>query len=160
MSEPVTVYNVVQTTQHIGVRIEGYTNEHTIFTNKEAALAFAEELVKNIIKEVDDEKDDTITQSEYDDWFTSLSDLEAKAENLGIDVISGFIEAKKQEIKEYMDKFVVVPDESKEEVVIDLTKGFKISDDGYDWAEHGVYIQELTMDQSKDPILRLKTDDW
>lgn len=159
MSGPITVYNVVQTTQHIGMRIEGYTNKHTIFTDKESALAFAEELVKNIIKEVDDEKDDTITQSEYDDLFTSLSDLEAKAENLGIVVIS---KTKKQEIKDYMEQFTVVPDDesNKEEVVIDLTKGFKISDGGYDWATHGVYIQELTMDQSKEPILRLKTDDW
>jgi hypothetical protein len=107
MSGPITVYNVVQTTQHIGIRIEGYTNEHTIFTNKEAALAFAQKLVENIIKEVDEDDD-----------------------------------------------------KDEEEVVIDLTEGFKISDGGYDWATHGVYIQELTMDLSKEPILGLKTDDW
>lgn len=50
--------------------------------------------------------------------------------------------------------------DSDEELTIDLADGFRIDDHHYHWAHAGVYIEELTMDLSKDQIISFQTSDW
>ncbi len=102
--------------------------EDAIGANPDSATLFQK--VKEFQDDSEDEEDEddgeddvqSITQSEFDDWFASsangglkVSELKANAEALGMNVTA---KTKKQEIKDYMEE-LVVPDEDDEETEVD-----------------------------------------